>query len=100
MARELRAYDRIESVLSTRPADRTLLVRIPEPSSPLRAEGWGWPDTVADLQPRLAWTVLQWLDLTAQRRGPKLSGTLLPGLLSEWAPTLRDDPGVNSLLPQ
>ncbi|MFG2795501.1 hypothetical protein [Streptomyces pseudovenezuelae] len=100
MARELRAYDRIESVLSTRPADRTLLVRIPEPSSPLRAEGWGWPDTVADLQPRLAWTVLQWLDLTAQRRGPKLSGTLLPGLLSEWAPTLRDDPGVTSLLPQ
>ncbi|MFE1798981.1 hypothetical protein ACFW9L_22880 [Streptomyces sp. NPDC059517] len=100
VARELRAYDRIESVLSARTADRTLLIQVPEPTSPLRVRGWGWPDIVADLQPRLAWAVLEWLDLTAHRRGPKLSGMLRPGLLSEWAPTLRDDPGVSSLLPR
>ncbi|MFI1414726.1 hypothetical protein ACH4Y0_33070 [Streptomyces sp. NPDC020707] len=100
VARELRAYDRIESVLSARPADRTLLIRVPEPTNPLRVQGWGWPDIVADLQPRLAWAVLKWLDLTARRQGPRLSGMLRPGLLSGWAPTLRDDPGVSLLMPR
>ncbi|MFF4895752.1 hypothetical protein [Streptomyces sp. NPDC001068] len=99
LERERRTYDGIESTLSARPADRTLLIRVPEPADPLPVDGWGWPDVVADLQPRLAWTVLRWLDLTARRRGPGLSGQLLPGLLAEWAPTLREDSDVSSLSP-
>ncbi|MER6959322.1 hypothetical protein [Streptomyces sp. NPDC000618] len=95
--RELRVYETLESVLGERPAARTLLVRVPEPDGPLPVDGWGWPDEVSDLQPRLAWAVLDWLDRTANRRGPKLSGLLRPGLLAEWAPTLDEDPGVSAL---
>lgn len=96
--RELRVYELLESVLGERSAARTLLLRVPEPVDPLPVHGWGWPDAVADLQPRLARAVLDWLDLTANRGGPKLSGLLRPGLLSEWAPTLDEDPGVSALL--
>lgn len=97
--RELRVYDRLESALAARSGARTLLVRVPEPDGgPLPVDGWVWPDAVSDLQPRLAWAVLDWLNMTANRRGPRLSGLLRPGLLAEWAPTLAEDPGVAVLL--
>ncbi|MFJ3667180.1 hypothetical protein ACIPSE_12050 [Streptomyces sp. NPDC090106] len=96
--RELDLYARIEETLRARPGDRTLLVRVPEPDAPLPVVGWGWPAAVSDLQPRLAWTVLDWLDRTVNRRGPRLAEGLGPGLLREWAPTLHRDGGVSALM--
>jgi hypothetical protein len=96
--RERGLYRRIEGVLNERAEARTLLIRVPEPEGPFPVHGWGWPDAVADLQPRLARAVLDWLDMTANRGGPKLSGVLRPGWLAEWAPTLDDDPGVSALM--
>ncbi|MFF3937386.1 hypothetical protein [Streptomyces phaeofaciens] len=97
--RELGVYERIERALGERQARRTTLIRVPEPDGPLPALGRGWPDAVADLQPRLAWAVLDALDRTVNRGGPKLSGLLRPGLLAEWAPTLAEDPVVSALSP-
>ncbi|MFD8306715.1 hypothetical protein ACFV29_30875 [Streptomyces sp. NPDC059690] len=96
--REKALYATIEEALHTRPADRTLTLTVPEPDAPLPVTGWGWPATVSDLQPRLAWAVLGWLDRTVNRRGPSLTEGLLPGPLSEWAPTLHGDPEVPALL--
>ncbi|MEU9731339.1 hypothetical protein [Streptomyces sp. NPDC048002] len=95
--RELRLYARIEETLRDRPADRTLLLRVPEPDTPLPVSGWGWPAAVSDLQPRLARAVLDWLDRTVNRRGPRLAECLGPGQLKEWAPTLDRDGQVSAL---
>ncbi|MFB8774857.1 hypothetical protein [Streptomyces broussonetiae] len=96
--REWRLYAAIDKALRARPADHTLTLTVPEPDTPLPVTGWGWPAAVSDLQPRLAWAVLGWLDRTVNRHGPRLTEGLLPGPLKEWAPTLRDDPEVPVLL--
>ncbi|MFE7857311.1 hypothetical protein [Streptomyces sp. NPDC057403] len=98
LEREQRLHSRIERALRARPADRTLTLTVSEPDTPLPVAGWGWPATVWDLQPRLAWAVLGWLDRTVNRRGPRLTEELLPGPLREWAPTLHGDPEVPALL--
>ncbi len=86
--------------VETAMAERTtgdLRLRIPEPGGCLEDIDAVVPDEIADVQARVAWTVLCWLDEVANRGRPSIRERLFPGQLASWIPDLARDP--DAILP-
>ena len=87
---ELRA---IERVLATRDQSRDLYLAPSDVEVPT-VPAAEIPEQVMDAEARIAWTMLDWLDLTVNRSNRSLLTQLQPGTLANWLPTLAADPAA------
>ena len=83
----------IEHALAQRDQTRDLYLAPDEVDMTIHP-GAAIPEQMMDAQAQIAWTVLTWLDGTANRSRPSILTRLQPGTLARWIPLLACDPNA------